>query len=55
MRTLPAAYAKDRGALFRALDRLVANPYTKGNFSEQDETGRPIEVPVAGHHPTPCG
>lgn len=47
MRTLLAARAKDRVALFRAFDRLVANPYTRGNFTEQDETGRPIEVLVA--------
>lgn len=50
-----AAHAKDRVGLFRALDPLVASPYTKGNFSEEDETGRPIEVPVAEGNPAPCG
>lgn len=47
MRTLLAARARERVALFRVLDRLVANPSTKGNFTERDETGRPIEVLVA--------
>lgn len=47
LRALLAARAKERVVLFRALDRLVANPYTKGNFTEHDETGRPVEVLVA--------
>ena len=47
MRMLLAARAKDRAALFRVFDRLVASPYTKGSFTERDEAGRPIEVLLA--------
>ena len=44
MRVALAARSRERAALFQLFDRLVANPYTKGHFTEEDESGRPMEV-----------
>jgi hypothetical protein len=47
---LLACRIAERRKLFTALESLKKNPYQPGDFIEQDDVGRPLDVKVFGSY-----
>lgn len=45
---LPRLKRTERDRLLRRLERLRTNPFLEGDYTEQDEVGRPIQVLLVG-------
>jgi hypothetical protein len=45
---LLAAKPRHRQKLIQALEAIAADPMQKGDFEANDDTGRPIQIKVAG-------
>ncbi len=48
--TLRTLTSRERPALTRFIEGLAMNPSRVGDYTEQDETGRPIQVVIVGRH-----
>lgn len=40
----------DRGLVLSFLEGLARNPHAKGDYEEQDEVGRTVQIKVLGHY-----
>jgi hypothetical protein len=48
--SLPRPSTRDRQRIFSFLESLADNPFQKGDYEENDDVGRPIQIKVIGQH-----